>query len=63
MRVACAIDERRPQDGERCRARGGEQHLLAGEMHGAVQARRRGRRGFGERQRTVGIDRVGAHVN
>ena len=63
VRIAGAINERRPQDRERRRARSGEQHLFACQMHGAVQTRRRGRRGFGERQRPVGIDRVRTDID
>ena len=63
VRIAGAVNQRRPQDRERRRAAAAEQHLFARQMHGAVQARRRGRRGFGQRQRAVGIDRVGTHID
>ena len=59
VRIARAVDQRRPQNRQRRITGGRRQHLLAGQMHRAMQRGRRRRRSFVQRQRAIGINRVG----
>ena len=63
MRIAGAVNKRRPQDRERRSSGRSEQHLLAREMHRAVETGRRSGRRFVERQRPVGIDGVRTDID
>ncbi len=62
MRVARAVDQRRPQRRERAAIFAAE-HQLARRMHHAVQRRRRHRRPLRHRIGVVGIDGVRADVD
>ena len=62
VRILRAIDQRRPQDGERQLERRA-QHDLAREMHHAMQARWLLPGPLGHRVGIVGIDRIGADVD
>ena len=61
VRIGGAVEQARTQEPERRLERGCEGDL-AGQMHGAVHAGRRGRRSFREWQRPVGIDRIRADI-